>query len=244
MLLAFRGKPMHESRLPETQMLKRLFSFAFEDQEASRNNAGRNGSTGYATADPTDSNGGANSALQSYNQTVAKPTAGASTFEEIYQDGAIKLPRMAYNILKVAGMIDSPFLAGMSKEVKHASVLMALEAAGVQIEDLLQDALLRQRALNDFEDKQRQTLKEFETAKMQENAAIQVELDRITSQYMARSQTNMDEVASEQDKFHAWQKRKQQEAERIAEAARVCVPKGAGPEDLTLTMERVAAPAR
>jgi hypothetical protein len=128
--------------------------------------------------------------------------------------------------------------------VKRASVLMALEAAGVQIEDLLQDALLRQRALNDYEEKQRQALKEFETAKMQENAAIQAELERITKQYMALSQTNMDAVASEQDKFHAWQSRKQLEAERIADAARLCVPKETGPQGQTLTMERVAALGR
>ena len=44
---------------------------------------------------------------------------------------------------------------------------------------------------------------------------------------MARIQANIDEVAASQDRFRAWQKRKQQELQHISTAAAICVPKSA-----------------
>jgi hypothetical protein len=113
----------------------------------------------------------------------------------------------------------------MSQDAKRASLMMALEAAGVRIEDLLQDAMLRQRALNEFDEAQDAKEQAFEEAKEAENRAIQAEIERITAHYMARIQANIDEVASRQDHLRNWQKRKQQEAQRIAAAAALCVPK-------------------
>jgi molecular chaperone GrpE (heat shock protein) len=112
----------------------------------------------------------------------------------------------------------------MSTETKRASLFMALEAAGVEVEDLLQDAVVRQRALNDYEEAQQTWLGGFEAAKLEENRRIQAELDRLTSQYMSRIQSNLDEVARAQDDLRNWLKQKQQEVQRITEAATYCVP--------------------
>src|SRR5579871_6762215 len=75
-------------------------------------------------------------------------------FDQIYQTAAVKPPRLSYGILKVAEMMNSPHLSGLSPEARSCSLLMALEAAGAEIEDLLQDAVVRQRALNDYEEAQ------------------------------------------------------------------------------------------
>ena len=178
------------------------------------------------------------------------PTAVANTtgvgvpkygpFEQIYQSAAVKPPRLSYGILKVGEMMNSPHLAGMSPEAKRCSLLMALEAVGAEIEDLLQDAVVRQRALNDYEEAQKNRLQSFEQSKLDENKKIQQELDRLTAQYVARIQANLDEVAREQDNFHDWQRAKQQETHRITEAAAYCVPQGsaAGLSSLTAVLER------
>jgi hypothetical protein len=160
------------------------------------------------------------------------------SFEQIYQNSAVKPPRIAYGILKVAAMANSQHLAGMSTEAKRCSLLMALEAAGVEIEDLLQDAVVRQKVLNDYEEQQQQKLKDYETAKLEENARIQAELDRVSSQLLTRIQGNLDDVAREQDKFRAWQRAKHQEAQRITEAATFCVPQGAVGSGLAEVLER------
>lgn len=163
------------------------------------------------------------------------------SFDHIYQNAAIKPPRLLYNILKVSDMLKSPHLEGMSTESRRCSMLMALEAAGAEVEDLLQDAVVRQRALNDFEDAELNRLKELEGRKAAENREIQAELDRLTGQYMSLIQANVDAVAREQDNFRAWQKRKQQEVQRITEAATICVPPGTANGGLTAVLERATA---
>jgi hypothetical protein len=164
-------------------------------------------------------------------------------FEQIYQTAAVKPPRLSYGILKVAEMVNSAHLSGMSPEARRCSLLMALEAAGAEIEDLLQDAVVRQRALNDYEEGQSTRLQSFQQNKLDENKKIQQELDRLTGQYLARIQANLDEVAREQDNFHVWQRTKQQEAQRITEAAAYCVPQGnsASMSSLTAVLERATA---
>ena len=163
-------------------------------------------------------------------------------FEQIYQAAAVKPPRLPYGILKVADMMSSAHLDGMSAEAKRCSLLMALEAAGAEVEDLLQDAVVRQRALNDYEESQKNRLKNFEQAKAEDNNKIQAELDRLTSQYMARIQANLDEVAKEQDAFRAWQRAKQVESQRITDAAAYCVPQSnnTGVATLTAVLERAS----
>ena len=147
-------------------------------------------------------------------------------FDEIYRNAPVKPPKAPYGILKVAEMVNSPHLAGMAPGAKRGSLLMALDAAGVQVDDLLQDAMIRQRALNEYEEGQHKRLKEFEAAKVKENEAIQAEMERINGAHAARIQSNLDEVARQEDDFRAWKKRKQQESEVIAEAASLCAPLG------------------
>lgn len=169
-----------------------------------------------------------------------------SGFEQIYQNAAVKAPRAAYSILQVAEMINSPHLAGMTPEARRCALLMALEAARMDAEEMLQDAILRQRALNDHEDSLQERLRAFESAKGDENRAIQTELDRITSQHLSRIQANLDAVARAQDEFQGWQKRKQQECQRISEAASFCVPQGgaSGMHGLAAVLEHASKPRR
>ncbi|HXM42916.1 MAG TPA: hypothetical protein VN924_16805 [Bryobacteraceae bacterium] len=166
-------------------------------------------------------------------------------FEQIYQGGAVKPPRLSYGVLKVAEMLNSAHLCGMPAETKRAALMMALDAGGAKMEDILQDAIVRQRVLNDYEEARQRDLQSFEAAIQEQNRAIQAEMDRMTGQYMARMQSNLDEVAHAQDSFRVWQKRKQQEAQRIADAADCCVPEAGAPASagLTVVLERASSAA-
>lgn len=173
-----------------------------------------------------------------------RPELAISSFDEIYRRAPVRSSSVAYSILKVAEMTHSPHLEGMSSEARRNSVLMALEAAGVPADDLLQDAMVRQRALNEHEETLKGTLKTFETTKIEENRRIQAELDRITAQHMSRIQSNLDQVARQQDLFRAWQTRKEQESRRISDAAAVCMPKNAEAAGEGLTLLLTGAPRR
>ncbi|HKW96124.1 MAG TPA: hypothetical protein VJN43_00250 [Bryobacteraceae bacterium] len=147
-------------------------------------------------------------------------------FEEIYRSAGIKGPKQGYTIAKVIEMLHSEHIRNMASETKRACILMALEAAGVQVDEVLQDATLRQRAINSYEAIQRKHLEEFEARKSQENCAIQAEMERVAAEYAARISNNLDEVTREKDNFRKWQARKQHEAQRIAEAVALCVTQG------------------
>jgi hypothetical protein len=159
------------------------------------------------------------------------------SFDEIYH-GAPAISSNRYNILSVASMLKSQHLVGMSGETKRGAIMMAREAAGVEVKDILQDAMLRQRALNDYEESQQKKLREFEAAKTESNRQIQAELDAITAEYMARIQSNIDDVAKQRDAFRAWQKTKQQEAASIGEALTYCSATESAIDNLSVVLEQ------
>jgi hypothetical protein len=159
---------------------------------------------------------------------TAARTAHAGThgdllsMEDIYRAAGIMNPRMGYSITKVADMLVSDHIRGLSDTMKRASVLMALDAAGIPVEDVLCDAALRQDAVDAYEASQRKHFEEFWARMDEENALVRAELDRATAQYLDRIKRNLDEVAWEKAAFAAWQTMKQQELQRIAEAIAVC----------------------
>jgi hypothetical protein len=227
-------------------MARTWFRFSPQQDEMTKDEMTKNGALRADAPDP--------SPPAAFEAAEARPTPRPAspaaergpylTFDQIYQGSSSKPPKIAYGILKVASMVNSAHLAGMPPEGKRNSLLMALEAAGVEVEDLLQDAVVRQKALNDYEDGQLQKLKEIEAAKLEENHRIQMELDRITSQHISRIQANLDYIAHEQDQFRAWLRGKQQEAQRITEAAAFCVPQGSSTSGLTEVLERATLARR
>jgi hypothetical protein len=151
-----------------------------------------------------------------------------------------------FGIAKVVEMVNSQHLSGLSPDAKRCAVMMTLEAVGVGVEEVLQDAVLRQRTLSNEESERQEELRRFEEKKSGENATLQAELAGITNDFMTRMQATLDRVAQEQDKFRAWQRAKQQEAQQIAEAAAVCVPEGSAAHggSLTAVLERACAARR
>jgi len=173
----------------------------------------------------------ANAAPQPVKTAAAFPAnfdllgANRDSFDEVYEHATVKPPSQSFGILKVAEMAASPYLAGMTAESKRNSILMALEAAGADVGYLLEDAVFRQRALDEREDLIQKRLSEFEAAKSNEIAAVQEELARITAQSMTRIQNNREEIAREHERLRLWQLRKQQESQRIADTAMFFAPK-------------------
>jgi hypothetical protein len=138
--------------------------------------------------------------------------------EDIYLAVGIMSSRLGYNIDTVSAMLESEHLRGMSSEVKRASVMMALEAAGIPVDELLQDGAQRLDALNEYEAGERRHFEEYEARKAQENAQIQAEIERMTAHCVGRVQNNLGEVASAKEAFEGWQEKKLKETQRISDA--------------------------
>jgi hypothetical protein len=121
------------------------------------------------------------------------------SYEDIYRAAGIMSPGSGYGIHKVVEMMNSERLRDLSQDVKRASVLMALDAAGISVDDLLTDATRRQNALNAYEGGQRKQLEDFEARKAQENTRIEEEMEKIRAHYAQRVQANLDQVAKEKE---------------------------------------------
>lgn len=144
------------------------------------------------------------------------------SYEDIYHAAGILSARSGYGVHKVVDMLNNDRIRDLSLDVKRASVLMALDAAGTSSDDLLQDAMRRQQALNSYEAGQQKQLEEFEARKAQENTKIQAEMDKVTAHYAERIQQNQDQVVRERESLHSWQMAKQYESQRIAEVIELC----------------------
>jgi hypothetical protein len=153
---------------------------------------------------------------------ITKPQGDLQSMEDIYRAAGIMNPRMGYSIRKVVEMLNSEHVRGLSNDAKRAAVLMALDAAGITMDEVLRDARVRQSALDAYEADQGKHFEEYWARKVEGNALIQAEMERITAQSLDRIKRNQDEVAMEKAAFAEWQKTKQQEAERISEAVAIC----------------------
>jgi len=142
--------------------------------------------------------------------------------EDVYRSAGIMNPRMGYSITKVMEMLNNDHIRNLPDEAKRAAVLMALEAAGISVDEIVHDASHRLEALDAYESGQRKQFEAYWERKAEGNALIQTELDRITAQSLERIKQNLDEIAAERGEFDRWQTMKQQEAERIAEAVALC----------------------
>ncbi|HTA25242.1 MAG TPA: hypothetical protein VK763_17035 [Terriglobales bacterium] len=141
---------------------------------------------------------------------------------DIYRTAGIMNPRSGYSIGKVIEMLHSEHTRELSKEAKRAAVLMALDVAGVPIDEVLQDAKARQDALDSYEAGQRRDLEAEWQRKAEENVQIHAELERVKGQYMARVARNLDGAAREKTAFNSWLTMKQQESQSISEAEELC----------------------
>jgi hypothetical protein len=154
--------------------------------------------------------------------TPSGPRGELLGYEDIYRASGIMSPGAGYGIHKVVDMLNSDRLRDLSNEAKRASVLMALDAAGISADDLLTDATRRQNALTSYESSQVKQLEDFEARKAKENSRIEEEMEKIRVHYAQRIQSNLDQIAKEKEALRTWQMAMQHETQRIAEVIELC----------------------
>lgn len=133
-----------------------------------------------------------------------------------------------YTILKVAQMLQSEHMRPLPEQAKRAAILMALQAAGVRVADVIDDAVQRREVLANAERTREKALREFETRKEEANRKLQAMVQSVVAEYDARIQRTREEVSAERDKFAEWKHTKAQEEQKIAEAVSYLV-NGNGP---------------
>ncbi|HEY2940993.1 MAG TPA: hypothetical protein VGN09_01035 [Vicinamibacteria bacterium] len=72
-------------------------------------------------------------------------------FRSIYAEAGITTPAHGYGVEKVSAMLANAHLASRPRDVRATAALAALEAAQVPLRDVIDDAVLRHKALAAFE---------------------------------------------------------------------------------------------
>ncbi len=236
---AVKGMELQADRLPPGRragkerkfMQSKWLSWGKKEEAPNGNGNGKTNDAGVVKAVSEGKNG--KQKLESERATERK--AGMATgengsglkcelmaMEDIYRAAGIMTPRRGYSINKVVEMLYSDHIRGLSKEMRRASVLMALDAAGVSIEEVLRDARVRQEAIDSYEAEQRKQFEAQWAQKAEENAGIQAEMERVKASYMERIKRNQDGIAREKATFLSWVTMKQQESQNMKEAADMC----------------------
>jgi hypothetical protein len=149
-----------------------------------------------------------------FEAPVADPTA----FLDIYDAARIPAPPHGYTILKVADMLKSEHLRDLPQDVRRKSILVALDAAGVPVTEIVEDAVQRDRALDAYERVLEKTVEELRTKTAEENRRLEDEVNRQLAQLKAQIEENGRLLREEEQNLTSWRGGKLREEARIAEA--------------------------
>jgi len=150
--------------------------------------------------------------------TFTAPVADPIVFDDIYAAARIEAPAHGYSILKVAELLGSEHLRELAPDVKKRSILVALDAAGVAVDDVVQDAVRRDRALDTYERLLQKNLDELRSGSDAENRRIEEEINSRVAELKARLEENRRKLREEESGLEAWRSQKVREEARIAEA--------------------------
>jgi hypothetical protein len=165
--------------------------------------------------------------------------ADVEDFAAVYREAGVELPAHGYGVDRVSEMLQSKHLSQMTREVKAASVMAALEAAKVPMRDVLQDAVARDRALDGFEEAKGREVGELRARTEGRVQAIKEEIDAFLQAKNAELAALKQAEAAASEALARLQGRKRREEERLYDVIAHFV---AGPENPITTSAAQAAP--
>jgi hypothetical protein len=138
-------------------------------------------------------------------------------FGAVYDEAGVTIPDHGYGVDKVAEMLQGKRLSSLSREVRATAVLAALEAAQVDVKDVIADAVKRDKALDAFE-----AAKERELAELREKSEGRVrelrqEMESLLTKINAEIERLKAAAEDAEKKFAQLQIRKRREEERLHE---------------------------
>jgi hypothetical protein len=142
-------------------------------------------------------------------------------FPAIYKASGVKDPAHGFTAYKVLEILSAPDFASLDNKAKAAALsgFLRMNPAGpVAIEDVIQDAVARDNALDGFEGFLRGKTDARNAEREKENAALQAAIDELARQNREKIQANLEAMAKEHERFATWQARKRIEENRLFEA--------------------------
>jgi len=156
-----------------------------------------------------------------FDEQSLTPGIDIPDFPAIYKASGIQDPPHGFTAYKVLEILSSPDFAALDGKAKAAALsgFLRMNPAGpVPIEDVIQDALARDNALDGFEGFLQMKLEARSADREKENAALQAGIDELARKNREKIQKNLEAIAKERERFASWQARKRIEEQKLFEA--------------------------
>lgn len=141
--------------------------------------------------------------------------ADVQDFAAVYKEAGITLPPHGYGVDRVAEMLQGKRLGTLAREVKATAVLAALEAARVDVQDVIEDGIRRDKALDAFEAAKERELAERKSGNEARVQSLRKDLDELMHKINAEIETLKKESQQAETAFAELQVRKRQEEARL-----------------------------
>jgi hypothetical protein len=162
--------------------------------------------------------------------------SNVTDFSEVYTEAGVVAPAHGYGVQKVAEMLANPRLIDLGREVKASAVLTALEAAGVSLADVIQDAVRRDQALDAFEVAKQQELERLDAGNRSRLAEIDTEIQDFLREKNAEVESLKASTAAAKEAFAQLAERKRREEQWLQDVVRHFVEPAENPITATGTM--------
>jgi DNA-binding transcriptional MerR regulator len=142
-------------------------------------------------------------------------------FAAIYSASGVAAPAHGFSAEKVLEILSSPDFASLDARAKAAALagFLRMNPAGpVPIADVIQDAVMRDQALDKFEEFLRRKAEARREQIDAENAALQAEIDALTRRNQQKMDENRRALEGEGQRLSEWQARKRIEERRLFDA--------------------------
>ena len=150
--------------------------------------------------------------------------------DEIYTSHALPTSTdEGFHVFHVERLLDSKYLQGLGRQVKKASILVALEANQVSIEGVIQDTISRDNALDQTEELLRAELDVAEHDIKTRNTEIEEEIALFLEEKRKEMSDNRALLQQKQNDFDQWLVVKRQEEMRLYNTVSILVEEHANP---------------
>jgi hypothetical protein len=138
-------------------------------------------------------------------------------FGAVYDEAGVAIPDHGYGVDKVAEMLQGKRLSSLSREVRATAVLAALEAAQVDVKDVIADAVKRDKAIDAFEAAKERELHDLRAKNEGRVRELRQEMETLLTKINAEIERLKAATETAEKSFSQLQIRKRREEERLHE---------------------------
>jgi hypothetical protein len=135
----------------------------------------------------------------------------------VYREAGVHPPPHGYGLDRVGEMLETKRFGSLDRDTKRKAVLAALDAAGVSIRDVVQDAVARDHALEAFETFKQREVEEMRVRTEGRIQTIQQELETVLRDSNAELERLKRGAEESVRAFAQFQERKRTEEKRLRE---------------------------